>query len=351
MLWRLSPRIYTLSYSVNSRSFLFRNPLTYLGLGLILIVGLVVSLGVGAVSLTPHEVLAALSGAPVKSSHSTIVWDFRLARVLLVALCGASLAAAGTGFQGLFRNPLADPFVVGASGGAALGATLAVILSRASVLSIPIGFAGFFGALLAVSLVYALAESSSYGSVAGLLLAGVALSTLLAAIVSLLLLLSTGVMQEVFAWSLGGFSGRSWSHFWQTLLIAPIGIAILWLMARPLDALGGGDESAAALGLNLRQARFIVIAGASLATAAAVAAGGIIGFVGLIAPHLSRLLFGAKHAYLIPASMIMGSLLLLLADGLARTLMAPLELPIGVFTAMIGAPFFLILLRTGHARR
>lgn len=328
-----------------------KSALAYAGLGLSLLLVLVMSLGVGAVSLTPSEVLAALSGTPAKASHATIVWDFRLARVLLVGLCGAALAAAGAGLQGLFRNPLADPFVVGASGGAALGATLAVVLSNRGGVTIPIGIAGFVGALLAVLLVYALAETSNYGSVAGLLLAGAALSTLLAALVSLLLLLSQEVMQEIFAWLLGGFSGRSWEHLKQTLLIAPLGIALIWLMARPLDALSAGEESAAALGLNLRRARFIIIAGASLATAAAVAAAGIIGFVGLIAPHLARMLFGARHVRLIPASMLLGGLLLLLADGLARTVMAPIELPIGVFTALIGGPFFIILMRRGGVGR
>ncbi len=324
-----------------------RKTLAYAGLGLALIMALILSLGVGAVSLSPSEVLAALSGTPVKPSHETIVQDFRLARVLLVCLCGAALAAAGASLQGLFRNPLADPFVVGASGGAALGATIAVILSNKGGYSIPIGIAGFVGALLAVLLVYALAETSYYGSVAGLLLAGAALATLLTALVSLLLLLSQEVMQEVFAWLLGGFSGRSWDHLRQTLLIAPLGIALIWLMARPLDALSAGEEGAAALGLNLRRARFTIIAGASLATAAAVAAGGIIGFVGLIAPHLARMLFGARHVRLIPASMLLGALLLLLADGLARTIMAPIELPVGVFTALLGGPFFLFLLRKG----
>jgi iron complex transport system permease protein len=324
-----------------------RNTATYITLGLILIIALIVSLGVGAVPLSPSEVLAALNGNPVKASHGTIVWDFRLARVLLVAMCGAALAAAGAGFQGLFRNPLADPFIVGASGGAALGATLAVVLSDGSGPALPIGIAGFIGALLAVFLVYGLAEVSSYGSIAALLLAGVALSTVLSGIVSVLLLLSRETMHEVYGWLLGGFSGRSWTHLRQTAVIAGVGIGILWMMARPLDALLAGEDSAESLGLNLRRARFLIIAGASLATAAAVAAGGIIGFVGLIAPHLSRQLFGAGHARLIPASMLVGALLLLLADSLARTLMAPIELPVGVFTALLGVPFFLLLLRTG----
>lgn len=309
---------------------------------------MILSLGVGAVSLAPAEVLSALSGNPVKSTHWTIVWDFRFARVLLVSLCGAALASAGAAFQGLFRNPLADPFIVGASGGAALGATLSVVLGNSGPV-VPMGIAGFFGAVAAVLVVYAIAEVSNYGSITALLLAGSALSTMLSAIVSLLLIFGNEAFHQIFTWLMGGFSGRSWSHLHQTSLIAPIGMGIVWLMARSLDALTAGEESAAALGLNLRRARFFIIIGASLATAAAVSASGIVGFVGLIAPHLSRRLVGAKHSKLIPASMLTGGILLLLGDDLARTLMAPLELPVGIFTALLGGPFFLYLLRRGRS--
>jgi iron complex transport system permease protein len=313
----------------------------FTGLIVLLLAGSVLSLGVGAVSISPSETLAALSGNPVKASHQTILWDFRVARILLVILCGSALAAAGAAFQGLFRNPLADPYIVGASGGAALGATLAVVFGKA----IPIGAAGFLGALAAVMIVYVIAEASNFGSVVSLLLAGAAMSTMLSAIVSLLLIMSDGVMQEIFAWLMGGFSGRSWSHLTQSSVAAFLGIAIIWPMSRTLDALSAGESSAEALGLDLRRARLLIVIGASLATAAAVSASGIIGFVGLIAPHVARKLVGASHAVVIPASMLLGSILLLIADDAARTIAAPLELPVGVFTALIGGPFFLFLLR------
>jgi iron complex transport system permease protein len=302
------------------------------------------SLGLGAVNIRPFETLAALSGNPVKPSHASILWDFRVARVLLVILCGSSLASAGAAFQGLFRNPLADPYIVGASGGAALGATLAVVFDRA----VPIGMAGFLGALAAVMVVYAIAEASNFGSVVSLLLAGAAMSTMLSAIVSLLLILSDEVLHEIFAWLMGGFSGRSWSHLTQAALPALLGLAVTLPMSRALDALSAGESSAEALGLDLRRARLLVVVGASLSTAAAVSASGIVGFVGLIAPHVARRLVGASHAAVIPASMLVGSLLLLVADDLARTLAAPLELPVGVFTALLGGPFFLFLLRRGQ---
>jgi len=308
---------------------------------------MILSLGVGAVPLTPAEVLAALSGSPTKASHESIVWNFRLARVLLVALCGASLAAAGAAFQGLFRNPLADPFIVGASGGAALGATLAVVLGDSGPI-IPMGIAGFFGAIAAVLLVYAIAEVSNYGSITALLLAGAALSTMLSAIVSLLLIMSDEVLHEIFIWLMGGFAGRSWSHLRQTIWVAPIGMGGVWLMSRSLDALASGEESAQGLGLNLQRTRLVIVVAASLATAAAVAASGIIGFVGLIAPHLSRRFVGSTHALLIPTSMLVGAILLIIGDDLARTLLAPLEMPVGIFTALMGGPFFLYLLRRGR---
>ncbi len=313
---------------------------------LFLVLSILFSIGVGAVSLTPAEVLSALTGNPVKATHRTIVWDFRFARVLLVSLCGAALASSGVAFQGLFRNPLADPFIVGASGGAALGVTLAVVLGDTGP-AIPMGAAGFIGAVAAVLLVYLISEASNYGSITALLLAGAALSTMLSAIVSLLLIFSDEVLHSVFTWLMGGFSGRSWSHLRQACPIAFIGILMIWLMSRSLDALASGEESAEALGLNLSRSRFFIIIGASLATAAAVSVSGIVGFIGLIAPHISRRLVGAKHSTLIPISMLIGAILLLIGDNLARTVMAPLELPVGIFTALLGGPFFLYLLRKG----
>ncbi len=311
----------------------------------LLLLTALLSLGVGAVNIPPAQVWAALRGQPVKPFHATILWDFRVARVLLVMLTGASLAAAGAAFQGLFRNPLADPYIVGASSGAALGAALAVILGLASISG-----AAFVGALGAVLLVYAIAEASGYDSIVALLLAGAALSAMLSAGVSLIMILNEEALKEIFAWLMGGFSGRSWTHLGRALGGALTGMAVIWGMSRPLDALSAGESSAEALGLNLRRARLVLVAGASLSTAAAVSAGGVIGFIGLIAPHLARRLVGAAHARLVPAAMLLGAWLLLLADDLARSLLAPIELPVGIFTAFLGGPFFLFLLRKGRGR-
>ncbi|GAB4535258.1 MAG: iron ABC transporter permease [Anaerolineae bacterium] len=333
---------------MNSRRFVI---FMFLLLAL-LTLAVVFSLGMGAVFLPPDRVLAVLLHRPdldVRPTDVAIVRDLRLARVLLAALIGAGLAAAGAAFQGLFRNPLADPYVVGASGGAALGASLAIVTGLTWTFAGfgPVPLAAFLGSLLAVFVVYFIAEvGGGKASAIQLLLAGAALSTLLTAITSLLMLVRDSTLHEVFTWTMGGLSGRSWPHLRNSAPYLLAGIATLWLMARPLDALAWGEETAESLGLPLRRTRGALVAAASLTTAAAVAAGGIIGFVGLIAPHAARLLFGAAHHRLIPASALMGALLLVLADDLARTVLAPVELPVGIVTSLLGGTFFLYLLKT-----
>jgi len=316
---------------------------------LLLLAVVIASLGVGAVRLTPYETVSALFDHALKASHRAIIRDFRLPRILLVALCGAALAMAGVGFQGLFRNPLADPYVVGASGGAALGATLAIMF-RFTHPSIPIGIGAFIGSMLAVLVVFAISEFSNFGSIAGLLLAGSAMSAMLTAVVSLLLMMNNEILHGIYAWLLGSFADASWGQLKQAAFLAPPAIIVIWLMARSMDALAAGEETAQSLGLNLRRARLLIVIGSSLATAAAVSVSGIIGFVGLIAPHLARSLVGANHKNVIPVSMLLGSLLLLVADDLARTIMAPVEMPVGIFTALLGGPFFLYLMKRGERR-
>ncbi len=312
----------------------------------LLLISLVLSLGMGAVAIPPAQVLAvlfhhtdpSLSGATV-----AIVWDLRLARTLLALVIGAGLAASGSAYQAIFRNPLADPYIIGASGGAALGATLAIILNINAVMP-----AAFAGALLAVAIVYLIAQAGGQVSAFNLVLAGAALSTLLSAAVSLLMFLGDRDLHEMFAWLLGGLSGRSWPQMDITAPLVILGIALLWGMSRPLDALTFGEETAQSLGLNLFWARTLLVTAATLTTAAAVASAGIIGFVGLLAPHIARHLVGGAHARQTPMSALVGGLLLVLADDLARTMMAPLELPVGVLTALLGAPFFLWLLKRGE---
>ena len=316
----------------------------------LVILTLMFSLGVGSVALPPERVWAALFNPLTVSNQTdvTIVWDLRLPRVLLAALIGAGLAVAGAALQGLFRNPLADPFAVGASGGAALGATIAITagLQLSGAGFDPVPLAAFVGSLVAVGLVYGVAEIGGTASPIALLLAGAALSTILFAAVSLLMIVSDRGLHVTFSWLLGGLSGRGWPQLRASGPYLLVSLACLWLLARPLDALASGEEMAQSLGLSLPHARGAVIATASLCTAAAVAAGGIIGFVGLIAPHAARLLVGPGHARIIPASALLGALLMLLADDVARTILSPVEIPVGIVTALLGGPFFLFLLKT-----
>ena len=314
----------------------------------------VISIGLGPVAIPPERVVAVLSAnllpnsVPIEGPENAIVWNFRFARVLLVIAVGASLGMAGTAFQGLFRNPLADPFVIGASSGAAMGATLAIYFgwSLTAAGFGPIALAAFVGALATVTLVYLIAGQGNVTPIVALLLTGAALSSFFSAAVSFLMTLNDATLDVTFFWLLGGFAGRSWTQLQAALPYMAVGWLLLALLSRPLDLLGFGEETAQGMGLNVGRARFLIVAGAALLTAAAVASSGIIGFIGLIAPHAARFLFGPIHQRLLPASALLGALLLLIADDAARLILAPVEIPIGVLTALLGAPFFLYLLRT-----
>ena len=326
------------------------------GLSLLLLTVLVLSLGLGAVPISPPEVLKALGArlpwlrerVSTNSTTVTIIWDFRLARALLAAAVGAALAVSGAAFQGLFRNPLADPFVIGASSGAALGATIAIICKLNFSLGGfgPVQFAAFAGAVAAVVLVYLISQTGGSAPPAvALLLAGTALSSLFAAAVSLLMAIYTEDLHRIFFWLLGSFSGKSWPHLFSMLPYLFLSFILVGILVRPLDIMAFGEETARGMGLAVSRARLLIVVAASLATAAAVASSGIIGFVGLLAPHAARMIFGPIHRRLIPASALLGAILLVAADDLARTILAPVELPVGVLTALLGAPFFLYLLR------
>lgn len=302
----------------------------------------VVSLGLGSVEIPPGRILAALRGGP--SLEKTILLELRLPRVILAVIVGAGLAGAGTAYQGLFRNPLADPFVIGASSGAALGATLAILAGGGAAGPFLLPVSAFAGALAAVALVYLLGGLGAQGSPLTLLLAGAAVSTVVGALVSLLMILNDQSLGVVFHWLLGSLAAATWVDVAWGAPMVLAGLAGLWLLARPLDALGLGDEAAISLGAPVGGLRAGVVLVATLATAAAVSLTGIIGFVGLVAPHAARLLVGARHGRMLPVSCLLGALLLLLADDAARSLAAPREIPVSVVTSLVGGPFFLFLL-------
>jgi iron complex transport system permease protein len=297
-------------------------------------------------------ILAERLGWPVTAgwpaSSETIVVDLRLPRVLTAAVVGAGLAVAGTTFQGLLRNPLADPYVLGAASGAALGAAIAVIVP-VSVAWLGFGLIhllAFSGALVAVAVVWRLARSTSLSSLTALLLTGYAVGSLLAAGLSVAMYASGAQLRQIVFYLLGGFSGASWPQLVAAAPLVAIGSVLILLRARSLNALLLGEETAANLGLNVRRERAILLSLASLVTAAAVAVSGLIGFVGLIVPHIVRLIVGPNARLVLPLSAVFGAAFLTFADLAARV---PGELPVGVVTAIVGAPFFLIILRRARA--
>ena len=313
-----------------------------------------VSCLVGIVDCGPGDLLKVLTNRESEGLEdvSKIVWQMRLPRIALALLVGGALAASGAGYQGLFRNPLADPFVIGASSGAALGAAIALTgyLNGFNLGTWGIAAAALVGALMAVGLVYLIASVGGNAPTLSLLLAGVAVSSLLGAVVSLLMFLNNDRLLSVFGWMMGSFAGTSWPDVHAAWPLIAFGCFSLWLLSRPLDTLTLGEEAAASLGLRLGLVRAAIVLAASLTTAAAVAAGGIIGFVGLIGPHIARMFVGARHVYLIPASCLVGATLMIAADIVARSILAPIEVPAAIVTALLGSPFFLIMLRT-HQRQ
>ena len=292
----------------------------------------------------------AVPDPAISASDETILLTFRLPRAVGAALVGAALSTAGVMFQGLLRNPLADSYVVGSSGGAALGAVLGMLLGRAvSVLGFGIvPLAAFAGAIAATLLVVQLSTVGGRLPVVSVLLAGFAVSALLAYTVSLLLVVSTRLqvqLPEVYAWLLGGISVADWG---QILVIGPIiacGVAAALGLARSLNAFSLGEDGAARLGIHVERDKRLLLGLGALLTAAAVSISGLVGFVGLFVPHVTRMICGPNHRRLIPAAALSGALFLVLADLLARSVLPGGELPLGIVTAFIGGPFFLWLLR------
>jgi iron complex transport system permease protein len=280
-----------------------------------------------------------------------IVWQVRMPVVIGAALVGCALAVAGVLFQGMLRNPLADPYLIGSSSGAALGAAITFVLPFDVVYGsfFPLTpLVAFAGAMLTVLLVYAMARVGGQTPVVTLLLAGVVMNAVLVAFQTLILTLSPNAqfgIQALFSWLSGGIAVTSWSPIVVVGIIILIGMVFALMLSTVLDAFGLGEESAAHLGLHVERYKLLIIIVGSLLTAAAVSISGLIGFVGLVTPHVMRLILGPSHRLLLPASALGGAIFLVLADLLARVVIAPAVLPVGVFTALVGAPFFLFLLR------
>ncbi len=330
------------------------------GVGAVLL-AIVLGLTVGPAAIRPVPALETLlSHVPLLGIHSSlsaaqqaIVTQLRLPRVIVGLLVGAMLAMAGASYQGVFRNPLADPYLLGAAAGAGLAVTI-VIVATATGLGgndplVPL--AAFVGALGAVALTYILGRSAGGRSPATLLLAGVAIAAFLTAIQTYLQQQHLATIREVYSWILGRLTTAGWD---QVLLVLPyfaVTTVVLVAHRRVLDVLAVGEDEAGTLGVSVARTRTIIVATASLATAAAVAVSGLIGFVGIIVPHAIRLVAGASYRVILPLSILFGGAFLALADLAARTVTAPAEIPIGVVTAFVGAPFFVVVLRTTMGRR
>ena len=315
---------------------------------ILLVIAVILALMFGAEKVS----LAAVFGQGDKFEN-IILWQLRLPRVLLVFLTGLLLGGSGAVFQLFFRNPLAEPGIMGISSGATLGAVIASIIpgvmaltGRGGVGSLisPVNLCAFAGAIGAGVLVTSLAFSrSGKASSVMLLLCGTALGTLYSSLSSMLLLTCNKELHSIYTWILGSFNGRGWNELMFITVPAAAAIILMFCVARPLDLLSGGEKSAAALGVEVDKLRILVLLCGSLAVSCAVCAGGTIGFVGLIAPHIVRKFLGPRARTLIPFSMIFGATLLLLSDTLARVIIAPGELPAGIITSILGVPFFLAL--------
>jgi len=321
------------------------------GLALLLILVIIITLSIGSTHISLSTLYSILL-AKVPFIHvdptwakslETIVFDIRLPRILLAGLVGASLSVAGTTYQGLFRNPLADPYLIGVAQGAGLGAVIGFMIpSSWHAASIPL--LAFIGAILAVTIVYSIAKIGKTLPMTTLILAGVASGAFFLSITSYLMIASGDKLHGIISWLLGTFSSTSW---WQVITVIPyivIGTVVIWLFARPLNVMQLDEEQAQQLGINVEQVKLILLGAATLITAAAVSTSGSIGFVGIIVPHAMRLIWGPDHRFLLPLSTIAGAIFLILADTAARTILAPTELPVGIITAFVGAPFFLYLL-------
>ncbi|MFE3767469.1 FecCD family ABC transporter permease [Streptomyces sp. NPDC059104] len=321
----------------------------------------VAGLALGPVRIAPGRVLDLVLAGPGArgGAFASIVWDVRMPRVLLGAVVGAGLAVAGAVLQALVRNPLADPFLLGASSGASAGAVLVIVFGTAAGAG-AVGFLGgagvplaaFAGSMAALVTVYALARRGGTMTTGRLILAGVAVQYVLSALTSLVLVLSASPdqMRSVLFWTLGGLGGARWDELALPAAALFVGTGVLVTLARPLDLLLAGEEGAHTLGLDTGRFRAAAFVLTSLVIGVLVASSGAIGFVGLMVPHAARMVVGAGHRALLPVAALGGAVFLTLADLLARTAAAPEEIPVGVVTALVGGPFFLWMLRRSGRR-
>jgi len=323
-----------------------------------LIISIIVFSTIGSASISPIDTFKiVISRVPIlgdsidisymPSSYQTIILNIRIPRVLIGVIVGASLAGVGAVFQGMFKNPMADPYVIGISSGAALGAGLAIIFNLTwMVFGIStISMAAFLGSILTSFLVYWISKVKNKVPVTILLLSGIAVGQFLTAILSFLMVIYTKDMTKIIYWTLGSFSGKGWDHITSMAIPMILSMILINFFSRDLNVMLLGEESAQNLGINVEKTKIIILVVCSFIISIAVSVSGIIGFVGLIIPHIVRLVVGPDHRILIPTSMLVGGIFMIFADTIARTLISPTEIPVGIITALFGGPFFIYLLR------
>lgn len=316
--------------------------------GLALTVALFAGVLIGPAELEPSAALGTLfdwvpgvSAPTISDAHQSILFSWRLPRVVLGALVGACLAMSGAAYQGVFRNPLADPYLLGAAAGAGLGATVAITTGARGFIAL----GAFGGAMAAVAVAYALGRAAGGRTGPSIILAGVAVAAFFTALQTYLQQRNTDTLREVYVWILGRLSTNGWGDVISLAPYAIVSGAVIFAFRRHLDVLAVGEDEAGTLGLPVARIRLLLVVAATLATSAAVSVSGLIGFVGIIVPHLVRLVAGASYRVVVPLSMLFGAAFMVATDLGARTVMSPAELPIGVVTAFLGAPFFLLVLR------
>lgn len=305
----------------------------------ILLLSMALGISAGAVKVP----ISTLWDKNADEVASNILWSIRMPRVILAGLVGASLAISGAAFQGLLKNPLADPYTLGVSSGASVGAVMTLFFSlSAPVLGMfTLPAFSMIGALLTMFLVLGFAKLVDKAmKMETLILTGIIISSFLSSIISLMIALTGEELRQIISWLMGSVSMRGWPYVKMILPFVIVGTILLWLNRRELNAMLFGEERAKYLGVNVRRSKLTLLIGGSMLTGAAVSVSGTIGFVGLVVPHMTRLLFGANHQHLLPLSLMNGASLLILCDLVARTIIAPTELPIGVITALLGAPVF-----------
>lgn len=308
-----------------------------------IVLGFVVSVKLGAVDISIADIIDSLKGDKNIANYH-IIWNIRLPRIIAGALVGMNLALSGAILQGVLRNPIADPGIIGVSAGAGLSALVIMILLPEHTSYVPL--AAFLGAMLASVIVYSISWRDGVSPL-GLILAGVAVASFLGAFMTILMVFHSDKVQGTLNWLAGGLQGRSWGHVRMILPYAVFGFATALTISRHLNILMLGDDVARSLGIRVELTRLLLIALAALLAASAVSVAGLLGFVGLIVPHAVRLIIGSNYKYLLPLSAVFGAMLVIWADTAARITFAPVEIPVGVLMALLGAPFFLYLLRSG----